>query len=87
MKTKQIPLDYALVLQEISEVGEEDIVTLSDTLRLSKDRLLHIIKSLKNKGLVRIRNTAQDTWVAMSKKGDKLMAEIWPQSQIALVSY
>ena len=44
MRTKQIPLDYALVLQEISEAGEEDIATLSDTMRLSKDRLLHIIK-------------------------------------------
>lgn len=85
MRTKQIPLDYALVLQEISEVGEEDIVTLSDTLRLSKDRLLHIIKSLKNKGLVHIRSTTQDTWVVISKKGGKLMTEIWPQSQSALV--
>lgn len=57
MKTKQIPLDYALALQG----GGEDVATLSDTLRLSGDRLIHVIKSLKNKGLVHIRSTVQGT--------------------------
>lgn len=86
MKSYQLPTDQALVLMQINESREEDLSSLSETLRLNKGKLTHIIKSLKNKGLIKIYDTAQDTWVRISSKGDKLVANLWPDS-LVVVTY
>lgn len=44
--------DYALVLQQVEEQGEEDIIGLAETLDLDRRRLRHIIAGLHNKGLL-----------------------------------
>lgn len=76
-----LPEDYALVLQQVSESGEEDIETLSEMLRVDKKRLRHIVQALHHKGLVYFTNqTYQDPWIRLSAKGRQLVTYIWPET-------
>ena len=79
-----LPTDYALVLQQIRENGQEDFVHLIEALNLSRPRLAHIIQSLRQKGLISISRTAySDAWISLSGKGKKLVAYIWPETAFA----
>jgi len=76
---RNVPVDYALVLQQIYESGEEDLASLSETLRLSRARLLHIIEALKHKGLIStISSSYGAVWIHVSRKGKKYMTQLWP---------
>lgn len=83
MRTKQLPQDYALVLQQLSEDGGDALEDLAAELRLERARLSHVIRSLHHKGLVMVRQgvNAQDMWVTLSAKGRRLMAYLWPESR------
>ena len=80
MKAPTINLsnDDALVLQQISESGEEDIVSLASNLGMHKGRIMAILNSLRRKGLITIERTAGDWWVHISKKGKDLTTYVWP---------
>jgi len=82
MRIKEMPEDFALVLQQVDEVGEEDLTTLAESLCLDNARLSHIISSLRNKGLVRVSHTAQDTWISLSTRGRKLIELLWPEANM-----
>lgn len=82
----QMPEDYALVLQQVDEIGEENFTTLTESLCLDSARLSHIVRSLKNKGLVKISHTAQGTLISLSSKGRRLIETIWPEAH-AMYSY
>lgn len=76
-----LPEDYALVLQQIQENGQEDIANLSETLHIRRNRLAHIIEALKHKGLIRIsRDYHSDLWIELSGKGRRLVRYLWPES-------
>jgi DNA-binding MarR family transcriptional regulator len=81
-----LPADYALVLQKIQEDNGEDFVVLSETLNIRYARLNHIIRSLKQKGLVRITHADfGDMWIRLSSRGGKLARAIWPdKNQLAI---
>jgi DNA-binding MarR family transcriptional regulator len=77
--TLNVPVDYALVLQQIYDAGEEDMASLSETLRLSRARLAHILEALKHKGLVStISSSYGAVWFRVSRKGKKYIGQIWP---------
>ena len=75
MKTAQLPEEYALVLQEVAEVGEEDIAMLEESLRFDHARLMHILQNLRHKGLI----TFSHNWVRLSSKGRRLLTYLWPE--------
>ncbi|PID31268.1 hypothetical protein CR983_02065 [Candidatus Saccharibacteria bacterium] len=81
MRSRKINLNNedALVLQQISESGEEDIVSLEQSLGMKRGRLLAIIESLRRKGLVTVQRTAGDWWIQLSSKGKSVAGYIWPE--------
>jgi DNA-binding MarR family transcriptional regulator len=82
MHKMEMPADYALVLQQIQENGQDDIANLSESLHIRRSRLTHIIDALKHKGLVRLtRDYHSDLWVELSGKGQRLVQYLWPESR------
>ena len=78
-----LPTDYALVLQQVQEDGEDDFTSLAETLAVSRPRLAHILDALRQKGLIKTsRATYDDVVVRLSTKGRKLMKQIWPEAQM-----
>lgn len=81
MKKIMLPADYALVLQQVNESGEEDLETLSESLRVDKKRVAHIVQALHHKGLIYFsRSTYQEPWIRLSAKGRQLVRYVWPES-------
>lgn len=75
-----LPEDYALVLQQVDEIGEEDFTTLAETLRFDRKRLTHIVQALRNKGLISV--TGRGSWIRLSAKGRQLIAYLWPEAHM-----
>jgi len=81
MHTIELPEEYALVLQQVSETGEEDMDTLAEYLRLDRKRLAHVIQALHHKGLITFsRNAYQSSLIRLSAKGRQLISYVWPES-------
>jgi DNA-binding MarR family transcriptional regulator len=72
--------EYALVLQQIHESGEEDFAGLAQSLRFNRRRLTYIVHGLRQKGLVRVRQTRHDAWISLTVGGRQLLATMWPES-------
>jgi DNA-binding MarR family transcriptional regulator len=75
-----LPFEYAIVLQQVDQAGEEDFITLAEALYLDKARLSHILKALKHKGLIRVNRRAQETWISLSARGQRLIAQLIPEA-------
>jgi hypothetical protein len=69
MRTQELPMDYALVLQQVDENGEEDFTNLAESLSYDKRRLAHIVHALQHKGLVRINWKRSEGWITLSSRG------------------
>lgn len=81
MRKTHLPEEYALVLQQVGESGEEDLGTLAEFLRFDSQRLAHIIQALHHKGLVVIEHGQRlGTWIRPSAKGRQLMRSLWPET-------
>lgn len=52
--------DEALVLQQINEHGEDDVIGLEQSLRMSRPKLMAQLTHLKNKGLITVKMTTGD---------------------------
>lgn len=81
MKTPRIDLssEDAMVLQQISESGEEDVISLSQVLGMRRGRVMVSIERLRRKGLIVVQRTASDWWVQVSMKGKQLSHYVWPE--------
>lgn len=80
MHAIELPEVYALVLQHVDEVEQEDFTTLAETLCLERSKLSHIVAALKNKGLIKVRTTTQDSWISLSSRGRRLINMLWPEA-------
>ena len=60
--------DEALVLQQITENGEDDVIGLSHGLRMSRSRVAQ-----------QLEPTCGDLWVRASKRGRQLVRYMWPE--------
>jgi len=79
MKIPILHKDYLLVLKQISQDGEEDLITLEETLRFDRSKLKHIIQALQHKGLVKVQSISNhDIWLTLSTKGRRLIDNMWP---------
>jgi hypothetical protein len=85
MKKIELPNDYALVLQQVHESGEEDFAGLADSLRFTPGRLAYILQDLAQKHLIVSRNAGYGIWVRLSARGKRFMHTMWPES--ALVAH
>lgn len=84
MKHIALPEDYSLVLYEVGERGEEDLTELAESLNLDRSRLMHIIQTLKCKGLISLSNNGRGLWIRLSSKGRKFMTTLWPDARPGL---
>ncbi|HSX35327.1 MAG TPA: hypothetical protein VLH84_00145 [Patescibacteria group bacterium] len=83
MKHIELPEDYAIVLQQVHEAGEEDFTMLAESLRFSRQRLAHIIESLQRKGLILVRrSTYSEAWIRLSGKGQRVIRSLWPEAHV-----
>ena len=71
--------DEALVLQQISEHGEDDLISLSHDLHMNRHRVIEQLNRLRRKGLITVRATYDDWWVQTSIRGKRLVAYMWPE--------
>ncbi len=86
MKVLSLHKDYLLVLQQISEDGEDDLVSLEETLRFDRKQLKHIIQALQHKGLIKVKAVSKvDIWLTLSSKGRRFMEYMWPESQTTMM--
>lgn len=81
MKNRLVNLstEDALIFQQISESGEEDVVSLSRELGIKRQRVLVALDRLKRKGLIVVKHTAGDWWIYMSTRGKQLSRYVWPE--------
>lgn len=81
MKTPLIDLsaEDAMMLQIISETGEEDIISLEQSLGMGRGRVMAGLESLRRKGLITISRVSGDWWVRISTKGKQLTHHVWPE--------
>lgn len=82
MRFKELPEDYAIVLQQIDEDGGDYIDELVDAISIDQDRVRHIVGSLHHKGLITTQNVAFGTWLGLSSKGHRLMRYLWPEANM-----
>jgi DNA-binding MarR family transcriptional regulator len=80
MHTVAIPHEFALVLYQVEENGEEDFTNLAETLGFDRKRLSHILHALQHKKLIKVDRTPHGVWFSLSSKGKRLMAAIWPEA-------
>jgi len=80
MKTARLPEDYALVLQQVEESGEEEFDALAETMRFDRGRLTHIVQALRSKGLIAFNQHGSSAWIRLTSKGKQLMRYVWPES-------
>lgn len=79
MQAINMPEDYALVLQQIDESGQEDFDGLSQALHIARRRVMHIVSSLQRRGLVRLtQETAYGPLIELSRSGKRLIHYMWP---------
>ncbi len=75
--------DEALLLQQISENGEDDVSELARSLRMSYRHVAAQLERLRSKGLVTVQSTYDDLWVRISVRGRRLVRYLWPEMAIA----
>ncbi|HSX27948.1 MAG TPA: hypothetical protein VLF60_00680 [Candidatus Saccharimonadales bacterium] len=83
MKHIRLQHDYAIVLQQVNDTGEEDFEALAESLRFGPAQLAHIIQELHHKGLIVSRNSSYGLWIRLSAKGKKFVRTLWPESAMA----
>ena len=79
MKKIELHEDQALVMQVVSEIGEEDFEDLVETLKFDRPTLLNILQNLQHKGLVILKSTSYGIYIRLSSKGKKTMQLLWPE--------
>lgn len=83
-KTNLSPKE-AILLQHIDEQGEEDITSLANELKEPKGAVLARLRSLRQKGLVIIKDSYQGMWIQLSQKGKLTLRYIWPEMSAAVI--
>ena len=77
-----ISVNDALILQRLSEVGEEDLNYIADELHESRGRIIHQLAALKRKGLIHITNTYGELMISLTVRGKRAIRYLWPEAQV-----
>lgn len=84
LKNSQLTTTEAIVLQQLHEDGEDDISQLSQQLNISHGRIVSLINTMRQKGLLIIQHDYQGTWVRLSRRGHRLVSYVWPEAQFVM---
>lgn len=82
----QLTTNEAILLQQVHEDGEDDTSTLADQLGMSRHHIIAMIERLKHKGLIAINSDFGDLWIHLTRKGQQLMYDLWPEANAKLAS-
>lgn len=80
MKHITLPTEYAVVLQQVNETGEEEFQYMAESMRFDTAKLAHIIQELHHKGLIISRQSSYGLWIRLSAKGRKVIRTLWPEA-------
>lgn len=80
MKNIDLPNDYAIVIQQIYDCGEEDFNGLAQELNFRQGYLAQIIASLSRKRLIVTKGGPFGILVRLSSRGKRLVRSLWPES-------
>lgn len=69
----------AILLQYIDEQGEEDVTSLAKELREPRGAVMARLKSLRQKGLVVIKDTYHGMLIQLSQRGKQTLRYMWPE--------
>jgi hypothetical protein len=82
MHDKELPEEYAVILQQISEDGGDNLANLAQVVQVERGHLLHIVSALRRKGLVSVEQLGYEPWLTVSAKGQRLIQYLWPESSL-----
>jgi DNA-binding MarR family transcriptional regulator len=74
----------ALILQQISEDGEDDVMSLASELHEPRGKVLARLNALRSKGLITVVDNYNGIWVRLSRKGKRMVSYLWPETHFAL---
>lgn len=80
-KTAQaISTNEALLLQQLSECGEEELNDIAQEMREPRGRILSQLDSLKRKGLIQIKHNYGEVIVSLTRLGKRTINYVWPEA-------
>ncbi len=82
--TKTLSAQDALILQQLGEVGEDQLDHMTVELHDTRGHLLARINSLRKKGLVKIISHYDETIISLTTKGRRTIQYIWPEARSGL---
>lgn len=80
--TIELTSDEAIILQQITEAGEEDVVGLTRSLKMSRGRIVELLERLRHKGLITMKVTYGEWWVRISIQGKRTLLYLWPEMAV-----
>ncbi len=85
MQNNTITPNEAIVLQQVYEDGEDNATALAYMLGMSRSRIMQLLTTLREKGLIAAENSFDGVWIRATSKGRKLMRYLWPEATSAAV--
>ncbi len=82
--TKTLTTHDALILHQLSELGEDQLDHMSAELRENPKHLLARLNTLKKKGMVKMRSQYDEIIISLTNKGSQTIRYIWPEMQGSL---
>lgn len=79
---KTLSAREALILQQLSEAGEDQLEDMTQELHEPRGRVLSCLYALRKKGLVEIMTKGGEVFVALTNKGKRSINYIWPETQL-----
>ena len=78
---KELTSHEALVLQQLGEVGVDELDHLSRELMENPRSLLNTLQKLKRKGLIKVVDQYDDIMIFLTSSGRRTIHYIWPLAQ------
>ena len=78
--TATISTSDALILQQLSEAGEEEVNDIVEELREPRGRIMQQLTALKRRGLVHIYNKYGEIIITLTSQGRPAIHYLWPEA-------
>ena len=78
--TATISTSDALLLQQLSEAGEEEVNDIVEELREPRGRIMQQLTALKRRGLVHMYNKYGEIIITLTSQGRQAIHYLWPEA-------
>lgn len=78
----QISASDALMLQEIGEIGEEELAYIAEELHEPRNYVISQLSKLRHKGLIQIGYRYGETVVRLTNQGRHIIKYYWPEAYV-----